>query len=60
MSDDPRTVDYLNANHPPLPLTPAQRALLRRRSEAYRRNPAAAISLDEALARIGRMLDLMP
>ena len=39
-----------------LPLTEEQKSLLRRRSESYRRNPGAAIPLDEALARIERSL----
>lgn len=38
-------------------ITDEQRAELRRRSEAYRRNPREAIPLDEALERIERRLD---
>jgi putative addiction module component (TIGR02574 family) len=46
------------AEHDPrlLPVTEEQKSLLRRRSESYRRNPGAAIPLDEALARIERSL----
>jgi putative addiction module component (TIGR02574 family) len=45
--DDPRL----------LPVTEEQKSLLRRRSEAYRRDPGAAIPLDEALERIERGLE---
>ena len=48
--------DEVNADPSRLPITDAQRSLLRRRSEAYRRNPGAAIPLDEALDRIERSL----
>jgi putative addiction module component (TIGR02574 family) len=48
--------DEVNADPSRLPLTDAQRTLLRSRSEAYRRNPGAAIPLDEALDRIERSL----
>ena len=46
-----------NADPSLLPVTEAQRSLLRSRSEAYRRNPGAAIPLEEALERIERSLD---
>ena len=49
--------DEANADPSRLPLTAGQRSLLRRRSEAYRRNPGAAIPLEEALERIERSLD---
>ena len=49
--------DDVNADPSRLPLSDAQRSLLRSRSEAYRRNPGAAIPLDEALERIERSLD---
>jgi putative addiction module component (TIGR02574 family) len=39
-----------------LPLTEEQKSLIRRRSEAHRRDPGAAIPLDEALERIERGL----
>ncbi len=39
-----------------LPITDEQRSVLRRRSEAYRKDPSAAIPLDEALERIERSL----
>ena len=49
--------DEVNADPSRIPLTEAQRLLLRSRSEAYRQNPGAAIPLDEALDRIERSLD---
>ncbi|HEX9935535.1 MAG TPA: addiction module protein [Longimicrobium sp.] len=49
--------DDVNADPSRLPLSDAHRSLLRSRSEAYRRNPGAAIPLDEALERIERSLD---
>jgi putative addiction module component (TIGR02574 family) len=49
--------DEVNADPSRLPLSAAQRTLLHSRSEAYRRNPGAAIPLDEALDRIERSLD---
>jgi hypothetical protein len=39
------------------PVTPEQLRIIRQRSAAYRQNPAAAIPLGEALARIERSLD---
>lgn len=48
--------DEVNADPSRLPLSEAQRSLLQSRSEAYRRNPGAAIPLDEALDRIERSL----
>lgn len=44
------------ADHSRLPLDPGLRQELRRRSEAYRRNPHEAIPLDEALNDIERSL----
>ena len=45
------------AAHPDrLPLDEAQRSEIRRRSEAYRQNPGAAVPLEEALERIERSL----
>lgn len=49
--------DEANADPARMPVTSAQRSLLRSRSEAYRRNPGAAIPLEEALERIERSLD---
>ena len=40
-----------------LPLSDPQRALVRRRSAAYRQNPGAAVPLDEVLDRIERSLE---
>lgn len=48
--------DEVNAEPSRLPLLDAQRTILHSRSEAYRRNPGAAIPLDEALDRIERSL----
>jgi len=39
-----------------LPPDEAQRSEIRRRSEAYRQNPGAAVPLEEALERIERSL----
>lgn len=39
------------------PVTPEQLRIIRQRSAAYRQNPAAAIPLSDALARIERSLD---
>jgi putative addiction module component (TIGR02574 family) len=49
--------DEANADPSRMPPTSAQRSLLRSRSEAYRRNPGAAVPLEEALERIERSLD---
>jgi putative addiction module component (TIGR02574 family) len=49
--------DEANADPARMPVTSAQRSLLRSRSEAYRRNPGAAVPLEEALERIERSLD---
>jgi putative addiction module component (TIGR02574 family) len=38
----------------PVPLNERQMQELRRRSEAYRRNPASAVPLDDVLERIER------
>jgi putative addiction module component (TIGR02574 family) len=48
--------DEVNADPSRLPLTEAQRSLLQSRSDAYHRNPGAAIPLDGALDRIDRSL----
>jgi putative addiction module component (TIGR02574 family) len=45
------------ASHPErLPVSEAQRREIRRRSEAYRRDPGAAVPLEEALESIERSL----
>ncbi len=48
--------DSIAAEPEALPLTPAQRDELRRRSAAYRANPDRAISLGAALERIEQSL----
>lgn len=48
--------DSIAAEPEALPLTPAQRREILRRSEAHRANPQEAAPLDEALHRIGARL----
>ncbi len=48
--------DSIAAEPEALPLTPAQRDELRRRSAAYREHPERAIPLDEALEQIEQSL----
>ena len=45
-----------NARPDLLPVSEAQRTEVLRRSEAYRKNPGAAVPLEEALERIERSL----
>jgi hypothetical protein len=63
MNDHPSTGsmpedDETDAHAAPelLPVSDAQRTEVLRRSEEYRRNPAMAVPLDEALDRIERSL----